>query len=277
MIKVFLSTQGVEFLFTERGWRKVKPGHHLVQLAEPYLQAWREHEDPEPVLDAVDRLLPTPFPNLEAKVRFLEALLRCVLVLVPKKCFTDHLRKALPGWPLYHPTARHTFLELEVAQLEEDFLFSVLVTLLPLWKRCRVHPDILYPLKGKKPLLGWLVEAPDIYHLASCEALLMVMQGIKVLRLCPRCLKLHHERKGLLCRKCRGEREREKKRVRTPWRRFFNLLAQDKRRGKLTEEQIDHLKKVAREKGLEEAKKERTTLILHGFPGRKNRERESRN
>ena len=117
---------------------------------------------------------------------------------------------------------------------------------------------------GQKPLLGWVVEAPTPWDAAACEVILMVVHNVRnKLNLCPECGTFHWEKGHHVCRDCRRKKERRKKaqRPKTPEARFRNNLSQDKRRGKLTEEQVERLKAILKKQGVEAAKAERQKIL----------------
>jgi hypothetical protein len=258
-VKFFFSvTEQKERVWDGNRWKRVSVGHYLTAILGPVLKTFsallESAEPPEEkrkrFREAIDTALPSPpFYNVIDKRAFLESLLTGFSSI----------------WPYgnRHHTAREAFQEWERTQSlkQKKKVWPALPYLQGSWRKCNIYPDIMD--KNLKPLLGWIIEAPTPWDAAACEVILMIVHNVRnKLNLCPKCFTFHWEKDHHICRECRREKEREKKaeKLKTPKTRFLNLLSQDKTRGKLTEEQIKHLKAILEKQGTKAAKAERQHL-----------------
>lgn len=144
------------------------------------------------------------------------------------------------------------------------------------WESADVMPDLR--IQRGKLKMGWYVKAPNELVAACCEGLLMVSHDIRRFNACEHCgafFWLEHvkprRRIERICPECREESktrrreyDRRRKRIITPTARFFNTVNQAKRRGRIGPEEVEMLKRICREKGVEAAREEYERRKLKG-------------
>lgn len=236
--RFWVSAGGTEQLWDGKKWRKVQPGTLLASLVGPPLREVKNGQDS--FLRAVASLpLPegdadTPREAMTLRASWFVRAMECVGLLVPSR--------GKEKWREGPAKARQLLVEKEEesgdgasnADLARWLAYRPLsFWLSAAWQRCNPRLDI------RRERFGFEAEADNIWTAALCEGLLLVLFNIRRLRFCPHCNALHWDRDSFVCSACKREQDRQRKarKPKTPVSRFRNKVAQNKRRGRLTEDQ----------------------------------------
>lgn len=206
----WFGVKGAEAVRERRGWRRVQTGHFLCRTEE---------------LKGVARLLQSS-GSMRRALRELE-----------KDGFCEDLGAGLTlvGLGSEFP---HLWKDSGVAGAE-------FLTLCAYLKRA----EFVLPWR-KSNQLGWLIVSPDEQTAAAWELALMCVHNVGGVMVCQHCGGLFRGKAGAKkCQSCKANKPKRKRRP-TPRSRFLNLLAQDVKRGRLTDEERKEIKAILEERGL---------------------------
>jgi hypothetical protein len=146
----------------------------------------------------------------------------------------------------------------------------------------RPHETAKYPIYLKKIALlfrdsySFHCVAGELWKAAYIEAALMVMFNVRRICICPGCMGIHWNHKqdskqqDRLCEDCKKKRQQERNsRPKTVRDYFFNMVTQAERRGSLTEEQAETLRRLFLDRGEPLARQEYARLTGGGKSRRK--------
>lgn len=234
--RFWVGANGTEQVWDGKKWRKVQPGTLLASLVGPplreikngqarFLQAVHDLPVPEGQAD-------TPQDALHLRRWWFVLAMECAGLLVrgPRKA----RQREGPA------KARRLLVEKQKESGGDATDLAHWLACRPLsfwlsaaWQGCNPRLDI----RGKR--FGFEAQADNVWTAALCEGLLLILFNIRRLRFCPHCNTLHWGRDSFVCRACKREQDRQRKarKPKTPVSRFRNKVAQNKCRGRLTEDQ----------------------------------------
>lgn len=255
--RFWVGANGTEQLWDGKKWRKVQPGTLLASLVGPPLKEVKNGQDS--FLRAVASLpLPegdadTPREAMTLRAFWFVQAMECVGLLVPSR--------GKEKWREGPAIARRLLAEKD-AETSGDVAWNADLArwlayrplsfwLSAAWQRCNPRLDI----RGKR--FGFEGRTDNVWSAALCEGLLLVLFNIRRLRFCPHCNTLHWERDSFVCPDCKREQDRQRKarKPKTPESRFRNRVAQNKCRGRLTEDQAQVILNTLDSQGLQAAER----------------------